>query len=213
MTLNIDGFYRIAKKQSVKKYQLAISSKSKVQQNLLSAAIHTYIYVSALKSGFENGLIIPGFWVRIPEGPPESFKAGHYAWPLCYWRCGLALPSTDVKLLTFIFMINNGNVAKILPSQQMCKSIDIKIGPNLRWSLIQCSGGDEGDRTPDLLTASQALSQLSYAPVRRNTIRELPSRCKDNFEQFCGAWNGCGAERTHDARSILSLQKQTGLLR
>ena len=26
-------------------------------------------------------------------------------------------------------------------------------------------GGDEGDRTPDLLTASQALSQLSYAPV------------------------------------------------
>ena len=25
-------------------------------------------------------------------------------------------------------------------------------------------GGDEGDRTPDLLTASQTLSQLSYAP-------------------------------------------------
>ena len=42
----------------------------------------------------------------------------------------------------------------------------MKKGPNLRWSLIQCSGGDEGDRTPDLLTASQALSQLSYAPVR-----------------------------------------------
>ena len=28
-------------------------------------------------------------------------------------------------------------------------------------------GGDEGDRTPDLLTASQALSRLSYAPVTR----------------------------------------------
>ena len=26
-------------------------------------------------------------------------------------------------------------------------------------------GGDEGDRTPDLLNAIQALSQLSYAPV------------------------------------------------
>ena len=51
----------------------------------------------------------------------------------------------------------------------------------MRWSLIQCSGGDEGDRTPDLLTASQALSQLSYAPVRRSTIRELPRRCKENF--------------------------------
>ena len=32
-------------------------------------------------------------------------------------------------------------------------------------------GGDEGDRTPDLLTASQALSQLSYAPVTRKYYR------------------------------------------
>ena len=63
----------------------------------------------------------------------------------------------------------------------------MKKGPNLRWSLIQCSGGDEGDRTPDLLTASQALSQLSYAPVRRSTIRELGRRCKDNFgKTFAG---------------------------
>ena len=45
-------------------------------------------------------------------------------------------------------------------------------------------GGDEGDRTPDLLTASQALSQLSYAPVRKSTIRELGPRCKDNFGKF-----------------------------
>ena len=83
MTLNIDGFYRIPKKQSVNKYQLVISSKTKVQQNLLSAAIHTYIYVSALESGFIYGLIIPGFWVRIPEGPPDFFEAGHNARPLC----------------------------------------------------------------------------------------------------------------------------------
>ena len=32
------------------------------------------IYVSALELGFEYGLIIPGFWVRIPEGPPEFLK-------------------------------------------------------------------------------------------------------------------------------------------
>ena len=63
----------------------------------------------------------------------------------------------------------------------------MKKGPNLRWSLIQCSGGDEGDRTPDLLTASQALSQLSYAPVRGSTIRELPRRCKDNFGKYSAA--------------------------
>ena len=66
----------------------------------------------------------------------------------------------------------------------------MKKGSNLRWSLIQCSGGDEGDRTPDLLTASQALSQLSYAPVRESTIRELGGRCKDILEKLSG---GAGA--------------------
>ena len=70
----------------------------------------------------------------------------------------------------------------MVPPLTLCSYM--KKGPNLRWSLVQCSGGDEGDRTPDLLTASQALSQLSYAPVRRSTIRELGSRCKDNFGKF-----------------------------
>ena len=74
----------------------------------------------------------------------------------------------------------------MVPPLTLCSYM--KKGPNLRWSLIQCSGGDEGDRTPDLLTASQALSQLSYAPVRKCTIRELPRRCKDNFgKTFRGA--------------------------
>ena len=77
-----------------------------------------------------------------------------------------------------------GMSPRCCPVNTWCKSIDMKKGPNLRWSLIQCSGGDEGDRTPDLLTASQALSQLSYAPVRRSTIRELPRRCKDNFGKY-----------------------------
>ena len=74
----------------------------------------------------------------------------------------------------------------MVPPLTLCANM--KKGPNLRWSLIQCSGGDEGDRTPDLLTASQALSQLSYAPVRKSTIRELGRRCKDNFgKTFRGA--------------------------
>ena len=77
----------------------------------------------------------------------------------------------------------------MVPPLTLCAYM--KKGPNLRWSLIQCSGGDEGDRTPDLLTASQALSQLSYAPVRRSTIRELPRRCKDNFgKYFAGGGEG-----------------------
>ena len=88
----------------------------------------------------------------------------------------------------------------MVPPLTLCAYM--KKGPNLRWSLIQCSGGDEGDRTPDLLTASQALSQLSYAPVRRITIRELGRRCKGNFGKYFAtrgtvAW----AEETHNARS------------
>ena len=50
----------------------------------------------------------------------------------------------------------------MVPPLTLCAYM--KKGPNLRWSLIQCSGGDEGDRTPDLLTASQALSH--QAPPR-----------------------------------------------
>ena len=82
----------------------------------------------------------------------------------------------------------------MVPPLTLCAYM--KKGPNLRWSLIQCSGGDEGDRTPDLLTASQALSQLSYAPVRRSTIRELGRRCKDNFgKYFAGGGEDAGRPR------------------
>ena len=82
----------------------------------------------------------------------------------------------------------------MVPPLTLCAYM--KKGPNLRWSLIQCSGGDEGDRTPDLLTASQALSQLSYAPVRKSTIRELGRRCKDNFgKTFAPAPRGRGGAR------------------
>ena len=43
-------------------------------------------------------------------------------------------------------------------------------------------GGDEGDRTPDLLTASQTLSQLSYAPFGNAAIlNHLPPIVKKNL--------------------------------
>ena len=79
MTLNIDGFNRMPKNQSAKMYQLAISIKNRIQRIMLSAAIHTSIYVYELETGFDYGLIIPGFWVRIPEGPPENQGAGQIA--------------------------------------------------------------------------------------------------------------------------------------
>ena len=96
-----------------------------------------------------------------------------------------------------------------MPPLTLCANM--KKGPNLRWSLIQCSGGDEGDRTPDLLTASQALSQLSYAPVRRGTIRELGRRCKDNFgKTFCGGGEDAG--RAADAGGGVAAALLSGAL-
>ena len=42
-------------------------------------------------------------------------------------------------------------------------------------------GGDEGNRTPDLLNAIQALSQLSYAPNASAIINFKPLIVKKNF--------------------------------
>ena len=44
-------------------------------------------------------------------------------------------------------------------------------------------GGDGGDRTHDLLTASQTLSQLSYAPVTMTIIRDTTGNVKHFFEK------------------------------
>ncbi len=77
----------------------------------------------------------------------------------------------------------------------------MKKGSNLRWSLIQCSGGDEGDRTPDLLTASQALSQLSYAPVRKVLYGNSPGDARTILENILRCVERRRAEETHDARN------------
>ena len=67
----------------------------------------------------------------------------------------------------------------------------------LRFSEGLCihDGGDEGDRTPDLLTASQALSQLSYAPVTRQYYRGMFAGMQEIFvETFSYGFSWDGAE-------------------
>ena len=62
-------------------------------------------------------------------------------------------------------------------------------GQSASWLTVLCCaqyGGDEGDRTPDLLHAMQALSQLSYAPVQRTLLLyskrfRLATLNKENF--------------------------------
>ena len=50
-------------------------------------------------------------------------------------------------------------------------------------------GGDKGDRTPDLMTASHALSQLSYTPKWNYYRYEVlkSADCAKNRETFVGA--------------------------
>ena len=63
---------------------------------------------------------------------------------------------------------------------------DMKKGLRDSEGLCIHDGGDEGDRTPDLLTASQALSQLSYAPV---TGRYYRGSWRDVQGLFCQTLN------------------------
>ena len=43
---------------------------------------------------------------------------------------------------------------------------------------LQLDGGAEGNRTPDLLNAIQALSQLSYSPIRPQNVLPAPLSVK-----------------------------------
>ena len=53
--------------------------------------------------------------------------------------------------------------------------------------------GGEGNRTPDLLNAIQALSQLSYAPGRNAPARETPCGVRQRGRQEPRSLVGCMA--------------------
>ena len=68
-------------------------------------------------------------------------------------------------------------------------------------------GGDEGNRTPDLLTASQALSQLSYAPVTGSYYRGMFCLMQGVFvETFSYGFSWDGAEII-TLRAIISIRR------
>ena len=69
-------------------------------------------------------------------------------------------------------------------------------------------GGDEGNRTPDLLTASQALSQLSYAPVTRRYYRGRLSLMQGLFwvESLTYGFSWDGAEII-TLRALISIHR------
>lgn len=58
----------------------------------------------------------------------------------------------------------------------LSKAQAIRLQPHPDSYLVESIGGADRDRTDDILLAKQALSQLSYSPIRTNLIRVSPSR-------------------------------------
>ncbi len=54
-----------------------------------------------------------------------------------------------------------------------CFSVAVNFGVKPTFGLV--IGGAKGDRTPDLMTASHALSQLSYGPLSNSSIESVPN--------------------------------------
>ena len=52
--------------------------------------------------------------------------------------------------------------------------------------ILKVSGGDEGDRTPYLLNAIQALSQVSYTPVKHLQLYLFYTSCQAHWQIFPG---------------------------
>ena len=52
----------------------------------------------------------------------------------------------------------------------------------MRWG---GGGGAEGNRTPDLLIANEALSQLSYSPIPRSSGRSGRRRARTMLREAC----------------------------
>lgn len=61
--------------------------------------------------------------------------------------------------------------------QRLARRGSQKKGPLSRPFFVGVLGGDKGDRTPDLVNAIHALSQLSYIPVDRAPVLQIGAGC------------------------------------
>lgn len=68
-------------------------------------------------------------------------------------------------------------------------------------------GGDKGVRTPDLMTASHALSQLSYIPVSNDATMIIPITPRGARSNFASDSRGAGQRFDTRARSFVHVLK------
>ena len=66
-------------------------------------------------------------------------------------------------------------------------------------------GGAEGSRTPDLLNAIEALSQLSYGPTRDRVyggVTPISGRCNDRITVVIHDWRSIDYARTNELSGV-----------
>ena len=73
-----------------------------------------------------------------------------------------------------------------------------------------CFGGDKRDRTADLMTASHALSQLSYTPIGGIILSDLFGKCKCFFLKSEKFSNGVMGGRLFRAAGRCGLLRKRG---
>ena len=74
------------------------------------------------------------------------------------------------------------------------------------YGMTFCFGGDKRDRTADLMTASHALSQLSYTPIGGIILSDLFGNCKCFFrksKKICAnVWESCTVSRFEQLENV-----------
>ena len=71
-----------------------------------------------------------------------------------------------------------------------------------------CFGGDKRDRTADLMTASHALSQLSYTPIGEVILSDPAQKSKCFLEKIFL----CGIAEAFAARVGILIEKRSVIL-
>ena len=98
---------------------------------------------------------------KFPSLPAKSPTKVHW--------CGACAPKEFSKLIS--------EAHRSLPAWCLCLSTEAARGGfKYLCDIIYLDGGAKGSRTPDLLNAIQALSQLSYGPINRRGCRDPTSQ-------------------------------------
>ena len=121
----------------------------------ISRYIHFFSLLHVLNPSFCNSAIVLSIFLHLQPLHPSTIKSMPHAVKQAFIQMfsTRTSPCSDGTRPV-------SNQAVKFRSRQKEKTTNVE-----RFNICRRFGGDKGARTPDLLTASQALSQLSYTPT------------------------------------------------